>query len=110
MFQTLAGGWPTLYYRFVGRARSADPGWPEYSIIGGTFPVIRWQSLDDVQGQGAWVDTIAECFDDLNQQLHREGWPPAGHGAHWWSAVYRRPSLDWNTSPDVSPDTATTAP
>jgi hypothetical protein len=110
MFQTLAGGWFTLYYRFVGRARGADPRWPQYSIIGGTFPVIRGQSLDDVQGQGAWVDTITERFEELHQQLLGEGWRPAGHGAHWWSGVYRRPSLDWTTSPDASPDTATTAP
>ena len=106
MFQTLAGGWCTLYYRFVGRARSADPRWPTYSIKGATFPAIRGEPLDHLQGQGAWLDTIEKRFREMHQQLVRGGWRPTGHGAHWWPGVYRRPTLDWDTLPDEAPDTA----
>ncbi len=105
-YQTLAGGWFTLYYRFGGRAQSADPRWPAYSVVGATFPVIRGEPLDHLQNQGAWVDTITARFDELHQRLVREGWRPSRHGAHWWSVVYRRPTLDWDTVPDGSPDTA----
>jgi hypothetical protein len=30
-------------------------------------------------------------------------WRPAGHGAHWWSASYRRPDLDWDTPANAQP-------
>jgi hypothetical protein len=62
------------YFRFVARARSA---------------------------QGAWLDDQRERLQELHQQLLTEGWRPAGHGAHWWSAIYRRPELDWETPPDA---------
>lgn len=103
MLQTLTGGWFTLYSRFAGRARSADPRWPTYLIEGATFPVIRGEPLDHLQAQGAWVDTIEKQFREMHQQLVREGRRPTGHGRHWWSHVYRRPTLDWDTSPDGSP-------
>jgi hypothetical protein len=88
------------YFRFVGRARSADPRWPTYAMAGATFPATR-PTLEDVAAQGAWLETQRERFQELHQQLLAEGWRPAGRGANWWSALYRRPAIDWSTSTDA---------
>ena len=88
------------YFRFLARARSPDPRWPTYAMAGATFPATR-PSPEDVAAQGAWLDTQRERFQELHQQLLEEGWRPAGHGAHWWSAIYRRPAIDWDTPPDA---------
>jgi hypothetical protein len=54
-----------------------------------------------VAHQGAWRETQRERFQELHRQLLAEGWRPAGHGAHWWSAIYRRADLDWDTPADA---------
>jgi hypothetical protein len=87
-------------YRFVARARSADPRWPTYAQAGGTFPATR-PSLENVAAQGAWLEIQRERFQELHRQLVAEGWRPAGHGAAWWSAIYRRPDLDCDTPADA---------
>jgi len=97
---TLSSQYGNGYFRFVARARSADPRWPSYAMAGATFPVTR-PSPEDVAAQGAWLETQRERFEELDRQLRAEGWWPAGHGAHWWSALYRRPDLDWDTPPDA---------
>jgi hypothetical protein len=102
LLTTLAGQYGNAYFRFVARARSADPRWPTYAMAGATFPATR-PSLDDVGAQGAWLETQRERFQELHQQLLAEGWQPAGHGAHWWSAIYKRPDLDWDTPADAQP-------
>jgi hypothetical protein len=84
----------------VARARSADPRWPTYAMAGATFPATR-PSLEDVPAQGAWLETQRERFQELHRQLLAEGWRPVGRGANWWSAIYRRPDLDWDTPPDA---------
>jgi hypothetical protein len=38
-----------MYFRFVGHARSADPRWPTYQVVGATFPE---PGLGDPQRQG----------------------------------------------------------
>jgi hypothetical protein len=97
---TLSSQYGNGYFRFVARAHSADPRWPTYAMAGATFPGTR-PSLEDVGAQGAWLDDQRKRFGELHQQLLAEGWRPAGHGAHWWSASYRRPDLDWATPPDA---------
>jgi hypothetical protein len=97
---TLSSQYGNAYFRFVARARSADPRWPTYAMAGATFPATR-PSLDDVAAQGAWLETQRERFEELHRQLVQEGWRPAGHGAHWWSVSYTRPDVDWDTPPDA---------
>jgi hypothetical protein len=87
-------------FRFVARARSADPRWPTYAMAGATFPATR-PSMDDVRAQGSWLEAQRERFQELHRQLLAEGWRPAGHGTHWWSAIYTRPAIDWDTPPDA---------
>jgi hypothetical protein len=99
---TLSSQYGNAYFRFVARVRSADPRWPTYAMAGATFPATR-PSLEDLGAQGAWLETQRERFQELHQQLLAEGWRPAGHGAHWWSAIYRRPAIDWDTPADAQP-------
>jgi hypothetical protein len=81
----------TPYYRFVGRARSADPRWPTYQVTGAGFPAT---GLDDPSGKGAWAEEQRARLDELHQQLLREGWRLAGRGERWWSRRYTRPVVD----------------
>jgi hypothetical protein len=97
---TLSSRYGNGYFRFLARARSADPRWPTDAMAGATFPVTR-PSPEDVAAQGAWLDTQRERFQELHQQLREEGWRPAGHGAYWWSAIYRRPAIGLDTPPDA---------
>jgi hypothetical protein len=58
-------GHPT-YFRFVGRARSADPRWPTYQVVGATFPE---PGLGNPSGKGhgptsnepAWKSCRSNC-------------------------------------------------
>jgi hypothetical protein len=97
---TLSSQYGNGYFRLVARARSADPRWPSYAMAGATFPGTR-PSPEDVGAQGAWLETQRERFDELHRQLVAEGWRPAGRGPHWWSAIYKRPVIDWDTPPDA---------
>ena len=100
LLSTLSSQYGNGYFRFVARVRGADPRWPTYAMPGATFPATR-PTLDDMAAQGAWLETQRARFDELHRQLLREGWRPAGHGAHWWSAIYKRPTIDWDTEPDA---------
>jgi hypothetical protein len=100
LLTTLGTQHGVAYHRFVGRARSADARWPTYSVVGGTFPVLR-APLDDLPAQGAWVDAIQEQLGELRRRLTKEGWRPAGIGTHWWSYRYTRPGIDLDTPPDA---------
>jgi hypothetical protein len=91
LLTSLVTQYGTSYFRFVGRARSADSRWPTYRAIGASFPAT---GLDDPSGKGAWAEEQRGRLEELHQQLLREGWRPAGHGDHWWSRRYRRPVVD----------------
>jgi hypothetical protein len=83
-------GHPT-YFRFVGRARSADPRWPTYQVVGATFPE---PGLGNPSGKGPWADEQRASLEELQEQLLREGWRLVGRGEHWWSLRYKRPVVD----------------
>jgi hypothetical protein len=78
------------YFRFVGRAHSADPRWPTYRVVGATFPET---DLDDPSKE-PWANEQRASLEELHQRLLREGWQRVGHGEHWWSLRYRRPVVD----------------
>jgi hypothetical protein len=105
---TLSSQYGNGYFRFVARARSADPRWPSYAMAGATFPATR-PSLEDVAAQGAWLATQRVRFQELLEQLLAEGWRPGERGAPWWSAIYRRPDLDWETPADAYQQTQRSA-
>jgi hypothetical protein len=45
LLTTLSSQYGNGYFRFVARARSADPRWPTYAMAGATFPALgrRWR-------------------------------------------------------------------
>ena len=98
LLTTVFSQYGTGTYRFVARPRGADPQRPSDAVIGATFPGTR-PSIEDVAAQGAWVDIQRERFQELHQQLLHDGWRPAGHGAHWWSAIFHRPAIDKKHTP-----------
>jgi hypothetical protein len=108
LLTTLSSQYGNGYFRFVAQAHSADPRWPTYAVAGVTFPGTR-PSPEDVGAQGAWLDGQRQRFDELHRQLLEEGWRPAGHGVHWWSVIYRRPDLDWETPADAYEQTQRSA-
>jgi|SRR5829696_3509299 len=91
LLTTVFSQYGTGTFRFVARPRGAGPWRPAHAVIGATFPGTR-PSIEDVAAQGAWVDIQRERFQELHQELVREGWRPADHGAHWWSVIYQRPA------------------
>ena len=100
LLTTLSSQYGNGYFRFVARARSADPRWPTYAMAGATSPGHP-AVAGGRRSSGAWVQTQRERLEELHRQLVAEGWRPAGRGAHWWSAIYRRPGIDWDTPPDA---------
>ena len=92
LLTTVFSQYGTGTFRFVARPRGSGRQRPD-PVVGATFPGTR-PSIEDVAAQGAWLDIQRERFQELHHQLVGDGWRPAGQGAHWWSAVYRRPADD----------------
>jgi hypothetical protein len=99
---TLTGTLGTQVHRFVGRASSGDPRWPDFTVSSGTFPMQPGQpSLDRLHPDDPWADAVSGQFRQLELTLAEHGWRPAGRGAHWWSKRYTRPALDWEAPADA---------
>jgi hypothetical protein len=90
---TLASQHGNAYFRFVTRVRNPGPHRPATVMTGATFPATR-PSMDDPAAQGAWLEIQRERFGEFHRQLVDQGWRPVGHGAHWWSVIYRRAAAD----------------
>lgn len=104
IFTTLLSQYGTLYYRFVARPRGEATKASAGVVASDTFPVLPLGlPLDDVERQGAGASEIEDQFHKLRHRLVAEGWLLAGQGAHWWSAQYRRPRIDWDTPADAYP-------
>lgn len=99
---TLTGQHGTQSYRFVGRARSGDPRWGEFTVTSGTFPVLPMQlPVERIGPDEAYGDEMRARLGELERTLVDQGWRLAGQGEHWWSKIYGRPALDWDTPPDA---------
>jgi len=99
---TLTGQYGAQSYRFVGRARSGDPRWADFTVASGTFPVLPLQlPIDRIGPDDAYGDEMRARLDELEQTLVEHGRRPAGHGKRWWSKTYTRRALDWDTPPDT---------
>jgi len=98
---TMTGQHGTQSYRFVARARSGDPRWGTFRLVSGTFPVLPLQlPVHSIGPDDAYGDEMRARLDELERTLVEQGWRPAGQGEHWWSKIYTRPALDWDTPPD----------
>jgi hypothetical protein len=92
LLNTLAGLFGSAQFRFVARAPGVDEP-SAHVAVGATFPMIRWQDLNDRTEPHAWIDTAVECLQELDRELTAAGWVREDRtGAHWWSLTYRRPT------------------
>lgn len=99
---TMTGQHGAQSYRFVGRARSGDPRWGEFTVTSDTFPVLPLQlPIERIGPDDAYVDEMRARLDELDRTLVDQGWRPTGQGERWWSKIYTRPCLDWDTPPDA---------
>jgi hypothetical protein len=91
---TLSAQQGHAWYRFIGRARSADRRWPEYVIMGGTFAAPRAAFSRPIPPDDAWAPDMEARLTELRDELVAEGWLLAGRGEHPWSFRYTRPWID----------------
>lgn len=91
LFNTLTGSYGSAQFRFVART-PGDQGADEHIAAGDTFPVMRFQDLNDRTQPNAWIDTAIERLRELDAKLTEIGWCRDDQtGAHWWSLTYHRP-------------------
>jgi hypothetical protein len=86
---TLSGSYGSAQYRFVARPPGQRHRPRDHVVTGATFPVMRFQDLDDLHRPNAWIETAQERLDELDEELRADGWwPAATYGQHWWSRTY----------------------
>lgn len=91
LFNTLGGTFGSAQYRFVARSPGEAHRAADHVVTGATFPVLRFQDLDNLHQPNAWIDTAQERLAELDEELHRRGWQRTGEsGRHWWSRRYTR--------------------
>jgi len=91
LFNTLTGSYGSAQFRFVARG-PGDHDADEHIAVGDTFPVMRFQDLDDRTYPNAWIDTVVERLRALDVKLSDMGWARNDRkGDHWWSLTYHRP-------------------
>lgn len=90
LLNVLGGTNGSAQFRFVARPPGPDHGTGDH-VLGATFPVMRWQDLNDRRRPNAWIETAEEALDDLERQLLGDGWVrQPGVGRHWWTRRYVR--------------------
>ncbi len=82
-------------YRFVGEARSDDPRWPSYRIVGDVFSTGRTTLFGGAVDARPWASEVLAHLTDFAAHLFERGWQPEGHGQHWWSLQLSRPCVQW---------------
>jgi len=87
----VAGNNGSAQFRFVARPPTASAHAPGPAVVGATFPVMRWQDLNDRRPPNTWGDLAEERLEELHRRLLADGWVRTGEtGRHWWSRIYTR--------------------
>ena len=90
---TLGGTNGSAQYRFVARRAGAPDTRERHVREGATFPLMRWQDLDDEHQPNAFSDIAHQRLEELDASLRDDGWRPCGQpGRHWWSRTYETTS------------------
>lgn len=92
LVNTVTGTFGSAQFRFVARPPGHDHQVSDHIVTGATFPVMRFQDMDDLHEPNAWIDVARDRLEELDEELRGRGWQrlEAG-GAHWWSRTYRAP-------------------
>ena len=89
LLNTMTGTNGSAQYRFVARlAGYADT--PNLHVReGATFPLMRWQDLDNERQPNAFSDIAHQRLEELDATLRDDGWSRCDEpGRHWWSRTY----------------------
>lgn len=92
---TLGGSSGSAQYRFVARSPGKEHHADDHVVTGATFPVMRFQDLENLNKPNAWIETAQERLEEIDAELLGRGWRrDSSTGQHWWSRTYiisRRP-------------------
>lgn len=93
LLNTVTGSYGSAQFRFVARPIGSDHGDADTRIVGATFPMMRFQDLNNRTQPNAWLSTAQERLEELDVQLLQNGWRrQEGIGSHWWSRTYVKAS------------------
>jgi len=94
---TLTGQSGVQSYGFVARRRGDDT---DAYMTSPTFPMLPLQIAPGRPiPEAGWSEEVHDAFNALKDALAARGWRYVDTGEYWWSAVYSRPSIDWDTPP-----------
>lgn len=90
-FNTLTGTAGSAQYRFVARPPDDPSGEARPRIVGATFPMMRWQDLNNQTEPNGWSEIARDRLAELDRELLAAGWRRREQpGRHWWSWSYTR--------------------
>lgn len=86
---TLGGTHGSAQYRFVARTSGRPDRRSSHVLEGATFPLMRWQDLDDEHLPNGFADLARERLAEIDADLRAHRWRRCdGVGRHWWSLAY----------------------
>jgi len=86
---TIGGTYGSAQYRFVARPPGQEHRASDHVATGATFPVMRFQDLENLNRPNAWIETAQERLEELDEELLGCGWRRGSNsGQHWWSRTY----------------------
>ena len=91
LLNTISGNAGSAQFRFVAHPPGRDHHRSQDRFVGATFPVLRFQDLNDRKEPNAWIDVAVQRLDELDHELVEAGWARDERtGPHWWSLTYRK--------------------
>ncbi|CUR61307.1 conserved hypothetical protein [metagenome] len=89
LLNTVTGTSGSAQYRFIARVAGAADTPDLHVREGATFPLMRWQDLDDEHQPNAFSDIAHQRLEELDISLRNDGWCRSEEtGRHWWSRTY----------------------
>ena len=89
LLNTMTGTGGSAQYRFVARLAGSSDTRDVHVREGATFPLMRWQDLDNEHQPNGFSDIAHQRLEELDASLCGDGWSRCeGHGRHWWSRRY----------------------
>lgn len=90
LLNTVGGSHGSAQYRFVARPPGPDRGIADH-VVGGTFPMMRWQDLENRHHPHGWIELAEQELEALDGRLREAGWERGpDHDRAWWARTYVR--------------------
>lgn len=86
---TIGGSYGSAQYRFVACSQGKEHHASDHVVTGATFPVMRFQDLENLNKPNAWIETAQERLKEIDAELLGRGWRrDSTGGQHWWSHTH----------------------